>query len=179
MQYIQERSFIATLTSVTPGCEGVLDSVEVGTPTRRKNAWLTVSSPGLVGAQQRFWFGYFDCESAGYQVRTVESEEGASHCDIWGLNANNYIGYYTKSDDPVLWRVRVDGTKIGTPECGTYNVTLAAPGQAVFGVRKRDKVWEDRFVEADADAKIKLLIKMDVLEVNVPLFDQYSKFLRR
>ncbi|MNJ60714.1 MULTISPECIES: hypothetical protein [Pseudomonas] len=180
MQYIQERSFIATLTSITPGNEGILDSVEGNhVPAQRTHTWLTITSPFSVESQQRFWFGYFDGQNAGYQVRTVASGNGTSHYDVWDLSTNNFVGYYPKSDNPVLWRVRVDGQKIGIPECGTYNVTLAAPGQLLFGVRKREKQWQDRYVEVDADAKIKLLIEMDVLEVNVPLFDEYSKFLRR
>lgn len=175
MQFVQERSFIATLTSITPGNEGILDSVE-GSPSQRKNEWLTISTPSTVGSQQRFWFGYFDGDNAGYQVRTVKSEDGASHHDLLGVNRNGFVGYYVKGDDPVLWRVRVDGAKIGTLQRGTHTVTIAAPGMAYFGVRKRDKVWEDRYVEVDEDAKVKLLIKMDVQEVNVPLFEQFSMF---
>jgi len=177
MQYIQKRSFIATLTSVTPGYEGVLDSVEVGSPSRRKNAWLTVASPYHVVTQQRFWFGYFDGKKAGYQVRTVESDSGDSHYSIWGLSTNNYVGYYVKSTNPVLWGVRVDGAKIGEPERRVYeDVTLEAPSKELLGVRTR-KSWEDHYVEVDAPNK--LLMRMDVMEVNVALFDQYSKFLRR
>ncbi|MNJ68595.1 hypothetical protein D3C77_648560 [compost metagenome] len=107
----------------------------------------------------------------------MESDPGDPHFHIWDLSTNNHVGYYSKSENPVLWRVRVDGAKIGVPERAVYEgVTLAAPGQELFGVRTR-KSWEDHFVAVDAPNK--LLMRMDVKEVNVPLFDQASKFRRR
>ncbi|QVM92361.1 hypothetical protein JYG34_04855 [Pseudomonas entomophila] len=176
MRYIQDRSFIATLTSVTPDYPGHLDSVE-GTPRERRNAWLTVTSPGAIETQQRFWFGYFEGRDAGYQVRTLESAPGGSHYAIWDLDFQNYIGYYPSSKSPTLWRVRVDGTKLKQPEQRLYQgVTLAAPALAMLSVANRP-AWDDHYVGVNKPNP--LIFKMDVLQVNVAVFDHPAKFRQR
>ena len=178
MSFIQERSFIATLNSTTPGYEGILDSVESKTvPASRCNSWLTVSSEFSVAAQQRFWFGYYDGTNPGYRIMTVESEEGASHNDTWDMSSNSYVGYYTKVPKPLLWRISVDGRSLAMPEITDYSgVTMAAVGSAPLGLNSRSS-WEDHFVRAGAANK--LIMLMRVTEVNVPSFDSFSMFRRR
>ncbi|MDM3887930.1 hypothetical protein QSV36_20385 [Pseudomonas sp. BCRC 81390] len=178
MSFIQARSFIATLTSTTPGCEGILDSVESRTiPASRCNNWLTVSSALSVGSQQRFWFGYYEGRQPGYSIVTVESEAGASHKDTWDLGSGYCVGYYPKVANPLLWRIRVNGQALAKPEVADYSgVTIAAMGSAEIGVRNR-KSWEDCYVRAGAP--IKLIMLMRVSEVNVPSFDRYAMFRRR
>ncbi len=177
MRFIQERSFIATLSSTTPGYEGVLDSVEFkSVPASRCNNWLTLTSHFSVQAQQRFWFGYYEGADPGYKVVTVESEAGASHRDIWGLGRGDCVGYYVKVAKPLLWRIWVDGQKLAIPEVSDYSqVTIAAVGSVPLGVRNR-KSWEDRYVSAGAPNK--LIMRMNVSEVNVPSFDKFSMFRR-
>ncbi|UBM24522.1 hypothetical protein K8374_19465 [Pseudomonas sp. p1(2021b)] len=176
MRFIQERSFIATFTSVTPGYLGVLDSVE-GLPGERKNAWLTIAPPGKVQDPQRFWFGYFEGQDAGYQVRTVMSGANDSHHDIWGLNFNKSVGYYTKSDKPILWRVRVEGAKLKMPEARIYeDVTLAIPGQAMMSVATRAP-WEEHYVGIGRPNT--LYFRMDIQETNVPEFVSFDQYRRR
>lgn len=178
MSFIQERSFIATLNSTTPGYEGILDSVECKTvPASRCNSWLTVSSEFSVAKQQRFWFGYYDGTNPGYRIMTVESEDGASHKDNWDLSSNSYVGYYTKVSKPLLWRISVNGQSLAMPEVTDYSdVTMAAVGSAPLGVSNSSS-WEDRFVRAGAANK--LIMLMHVTEVNVPSFDSFSMFRRR
>lgn len=91
MQYLQNRSFIASLTSTTPGYEGIIDSVEYSTHggTQRKNEWLTVAAPSTVEFQQRFWFGYHDGAKPGYQIRTIEFGPGQAHYQTWDLSYGN------------------------------------------------------------------------------------------
>ncbi|AGZ36903.1 hypothetical protein C4Q28_05960 [Pseudomonas sp. SWI6] len=176
MKYVQDRSFIATFTSVTPGYEGWLDSME-GTPRERRCQWLTVSSSSEVKSPQRFWFGYFEGDRHGYQVRAVESGEGYAHYDIWDLSGQSYIGYYAKSDEPVSWRVRVDGTKIEQPQIQVYQgVTLAAPGLAMVSVANR-KPWDDHYVGVGKPNV--LTFEMAVQDVNVPNFSNVSLYRRR
>ncbi|MDH0302742.1 MULTISPECIES: hypothetical protein [unclassified Pseudomonas] len=176
MRYVQERSFLATLTSVTPGYEGPLDSVE-GVPLERRNNWLTIAPPGSVETQQRFWFGYFQGSDAGYQIRTVESGPGGSHYAIWDLNIGNAIGFYLKSKKPILWRVRVDDAKLQRPELRTYgNVTLAAPSRAMVGVANRSP-WDDHYVGVNRPNLLHL--RMEVLQVDCQVFDAYDQFRRR
>jgi len=178
MSFIQERSFIATLTSTTPGYEGILDSVESKTiPALRGNSWLTVASAQSVSAQQRFWFGYYEGDRPGYRIVTVESEEGASHKDTWGLGGGDCVGYYPKVAKPLLWRIWVSGQALAIPEVTDYlGVTIAAVGSVPIGVRNR-KPWEDHYVSAGAPNK--LIMRMCVSEVNVPSFDSFSMFRRR
>ncbi|MCE5977288.1 hypothetical protein [Pseudomonas sp. JR33AA] len=178
MSYIQERSFIATLSSTTPGYEGILDSVESETiPASRCNSWLTVSSPLTVGSPQRFWFGYYEGENPGYRIVTVESEDGASHRDFLALSSGNYIGYYVRVKKPLLWRIWVSGKKLEVPVVGVYSgVTIAAVGSVPIGVRNW-RAWEDWYVSAGAPNK--LIMRMNVSEVNVPGFDSYKNFRRR
>ncbi|MFB6399748.1 hypothetical protein [Pseudomonas putida] len=177
MSFIQERSFIATLTSTTPGYQGILDSVEFKTmPASRCNNWLTVASPYSVRAQQRFWFGYFESDRPGYRIVTVESEAGASHRDTWDLGSGNCVGYYPKVAKPLLWRIWVSGQALAIPEVSEYSgVTIAAVGSVPLGVRDR-KSWEDHYVSAGAPNK--LIMQMCISEVNVPYFDSYSMFRR-
>ncbi|MFJ4065065.1 hypothetical protein ACIPW4_07170 [Pseudomonas sp. NPDC089996] len=178
MPLIQERSFIATLTSTTPGYEGILDSVESKTiPASRCNDWLTVAPGHSVASQQRFWFGYYEGMQPGYRILTVESEEGASHRDAWDLGRGDCVGYYAKVSTPLLWRIWVKGEALAIPEVSEYaGVTIAAVGSVPIGVRNR-KRWEDRYVSAGAPNK--LIMLMNVSEVNVPDFDSFSRFRRR
>jgi hypothetical protein len=178
MPLIQERSFIATLTSTTPGYEGILDSVEsTTTPASRCNSWLTVGSAQGIALQQRFWFGYYGGERPGYRVMTVESEERASHMDSWDLGRGDCVGYFTKVAKPLLWRVWVNGEALAIPVVSEYSgVTIAAVGSVPIGVRHR-KPWEDHYVSAGAPNK--LIMKMNVIEVNVSDFDSFSMFRRR
>lgn len=178
MSFIQQRSFIATLSSITPGYEGILDSFERKTvPASRCNHWLTLSSLGEGSSQQRFWFGYHDGKDAGYRVMTVESEDGTSHQDIWDLGIGNCVGYYPKVDTPLSWRIWVSGKKLGTPEVTDYsNVTIAAVGSVPLGIRDR-KPWEDKWVSAGGP--IKLIMRLSISEVNVPNFENYAQFRRR
>jgi len=178
MQFIQERSFIATLSSTTPGYEGILDSVESKTiPSSRGDDWLTVSTCSSVGSQQLFWFGYYAGKDPGYKVVTVESEEGASHLKTWGLGSGNCVGYYLAPGKPLLWRIWVNGQKLEIPQVCEYSgVTIAAVGSVPIGVRNR-KSYEDRYVSAGAPNK--LIMQMRVCEVNVPSFDSFSMFRRR
>ncbi|MCG8294553.1 hypothetical protein [Pseudomonas entomophila] len=176
MRYVQERSFLATLTSVTPEYPGNLDSVE-GTPQTRRNRWLTIAPSGQIESQQRFWFGYFEDIDAGYQVRTVESSSGGSHYAIWDLDFQNYIGFYLTSKKPILWRVRIDGAKLGRPEQRVYDgVTLAAPGLATLGVANRAS-WDDHYVGVNKPNPLSL--RMNILQVGVALFDSPLKFRQR
>ncbi|QXH34991.1 hypothetical protein [Pseudomonas muyukensis] len=176
MRYVQERSFIATFLSTTPGYSGYLDSVE-GLPRTRRNNWLTLTSPFSAEPPQRFWLGYFEGRDAGYQVRTLESAPGDSHHAIWDLSFSNSIGFYVSSTNPVLWRVRVDDAKLQVPEQRTYrNVTLAAPGKALLSVATRDS-WDDHYVGIKRPNP--LTFTMDVLEVGCALFDSHLKFRRR
>ncbi|EKT4466992.1 hypothetical protein QEL93_002399 [Pseudomonas putida] len=176
MRFIQERSFIATFTSVTPGYLGILDSVE-GTPGERKNAWLTIGSPSCVKEQQRFWFGYYEGQDAGYQVRTVMSGDDSAHRTIWDLSFNKSVGYYQKSDKPVLWRVRVEGAKLQMPEVRIYeDVTLAMPGQAMMSVANRAP-WDEHYVGIGRPNT--LYFRMDVQETNVPEFVSFDQYRRR
>ena len=173
MRYVQERSFLATLTSVTPDYPGRLDSIE-GTPQVRRNRWLTIAPSGHFAPPQQFWFGYFEGDDAGYQVRTVESSPGGSHYAIWDLDFQNYIGFYLTSKAPVLWRVRVDDAKLRLPEQRLYEgVTLAAPGSATLAVANR-AFWDDHYVGVNKPNPLKF--KMDVLQTGVALFDSPSKF---
>lgn len=175
MHYVQERSFIATFSTETLGFTGILDSFE-GTPRTRQNNWLTVVESGLTVAPQQFWFGYFEGEDSGYQVLTIASEAGASHKDYWDLSSNSHVGYYVTSKKPVLWRVRVDGSKIVQPECGECEgVTLAARGQALLSARERPR-WEDHWVAVNAP--IKLEFTMNVTEVDVPRFENFAQYRR-
>ena len=178
MSFIQQRSFIATLTSTTPGYEGILDSVESKTtPASRCNSWLTVTTEYSVSSQQRFWFGYYEGENPGYRIVTVESEAGASHKDSWDLGRGDCVGYYPTVSKPLLWRIWVNGRALGDPEVTDYSgVTIAAVGSVPIGVRNR-KSWEDRYVFAGAPNK--LIMQMRVSEVNVPEFNNYSLFRRR
>jgi len=178
MSFIQERSFIATLNSTTPGYEGILDSVECKTvPASRCNSWLTVSSELSVATQQRFWFGYYEGSNPGYRIMTVESEEGASHKDTWDLGSGNCVGYYPKVSKPLLWRIWVDGRALAMPEVTDYSgVTMAAVGSVPIRVSNCSSV-EDRYVSAGAVNK--LIMLMRVSEVNVPSFDSFSMFRRR
>ncbi|WMW05237.1 hypothetical protein [Pseudomonas entomophila] len=176
MRYIKDRSFLATLTSVTSDYPGNLDSVE-GMPHKRGNAWLTVTPPGRIETQQCFWFGYFEGGDAGYQIRTVESAPGDSHYAIWDLDFQNYIGYYLTSKNPILWRVRVGDRKLQLPEQRTYDgVTLAAPGRALLSVANRP-TWDDHYVGVNKPNP--LLFEMNVLQVGVALFDSPTKFRQR
>jgi hypothetical protein len=177
MHYVQERSFIASLTSTAPGFEGVLDSVEHSTHegTLRKNAWLTVSEASTVEAQQRFWFGYFDGENPGYRVRAVEFFDGQAHYEAWDLSRGNNVGYYLTRKDPLLWRIWANGNKFGVPKCGAQEgVTIAAVGSVPIGLRNR-KPWENRYVEAGAPNK--LIMCLGVEHVSVPLFDGFNKLV--
>ena len=174
MTYIQERSFIASLTSTTPGHEGILDSVEYSTEhgTRRNNEWLTLTSPWSVESQQRFWFGYFDGDKPGYQVRTIGLADGDAHYHTWDLSHGNNIGYYVNRKTPVLWRIWTQGEKLGVPDLGKYEeVTMAAVGSVPIGVRTRNPI-ENRYVQAGA--RHKLIMTLDVEHTAVPLFDSYS-----
>nr|WP_225780501.1 hypothetical protein [Pseudomonas sp. Marseille-Q3773] len=175
MSFIQHRSFIATLTSTTPGYEGILDSVESKTiPASRRNSWLTVASEHAVGSQQRFWFGYYEGKQPGYRIVTVESEKGASHKDTWDLGSGDRVGYYPKVATPLLWRIWVNGKVLANPEATDYpGMTIATVGSVPIGVRNR-KSWEDHYVSAGAPNKLILL--MSIREVNVPSFDSYSMF---
>lgn len=176
MRYIKERSFLATLTSTTSDFPGHLDSVE-GLPQKRGNAWLTVSPPGRIATQQVFWFGYFEGDDAGYQVRTVESAPGDSHYAIWDLDFQNYIGYYLTSKHPTLWRVRVGDNKLQLPEQRIYDgVTLAAPGRALLSVANRP-AWDDHYVGVNKPNPLQF--RMDVQQVDVALFDHPAKFRQR
>ncbi|WP_462401867.1 hypothetical protein [Pseudomonas sp. Marseille-QA0332] len=174
MQYIQQRSFIATLTSRTPGYEGILDSVELTSNSmfERKHEWLTVSSMHSVQSQQRFWFGYFDGEYPGYRVRAVEFAEGDAHYEAWDLKGN-WVGYYLTRPEPVLWRLWAHGERLGVPEVGGQEgVTIAAVGSVPLGVRNR-KVYENRYVQAGGANK--LIMCLGVEHVNVPLFDGFDR----
>ena len=176
MGFVQERSYIATFTSMTPGYPGILDSIE-GTPGERKNAWLTIASACSLQEQQRFWFGYYDGPDAGYQVRTVMSATDGSHRDIWDLSFNKSVGYYPKSKKPILWRVRVDGTKLKMPEPRIYeNVTLAMPGQAMMSVATRAP-WDEHYVGINRPNT--LYFRMDIQETNVPEFISFDQYRRR
>ncbi|MHC2145588.1 hypothetical protein [Pseudomonas sp. 210_17 TE3656] len=173
MRYIQERSFIATLTSATPGYEGILDSVEGGAPSQRKNDYLTVSGVSSVESQQRFWFGYFDGENPGYRVRAVAFADEDAHYEVWELGSDGRVGYYVKPKNPVLWRIWANGSKFGVPVRGSQEgVTIAAVGSVPIGVRNR-KSWEDRYVQAGGPNK--LVMSLGVDHVNVPLFDAFGK----
>jgi hypothetical protein len=176
-KYVQERSFIATFTSVTPGYEGWLDSIE-GLPAERRNQWLTVrKQTDSLQSQQRFWFGYFKGRDEGYQVRTVQTDASSSHYAIWDVGLQNAIGYYLKSSNPIYWRVRVDGVKIQLPEVANYeNVTLAAPHQAMFSCATRPS-WDDQYV--GLNRKHVLEFVMNVEEVAVANFDSIHEFGHR
>ncbi|MBF8743484.1 hypothetical protein [Pseudomonas guariconensis] len=176
MRFVQERSFIATFVSMTPGYPGTLDSIE-GSPAARRNAWLTVDSRTTGLEPQQFWFGYFEGGDAGYQVRTVMSGPDGSHHDFWDLSFNKSVGYYIDSKNPILWRVRVDGAKLKMPEQRIYEgVTLAAPGQAMLSVANRAP-WDEHFVGVGKPNT--LYFRMDVREVNVPEFVRFDQYRRR
>ncbi|MNE90491.1 hypothetical protein D3C80_1880090 [compost metagenome] len=107
----------------------------------------------------------------------MESEEGASHKDTWGLGGGDCVGYYPKVAKPLLWRIWVSGQALAIPEVTDYlGVTIAAVGSVPIGVRNR-KPWEDHYVSAGAPNK--LIMRMCVSEVNVPSFDSFSMFRRR
>ncbi|WP_145185116.1 MULTISPECIES: hypothetical protein [unclassified Pseudomonas] len=174
MTYVQERSFIATFTSVTPGYEGWLDSLE-GSPTERRNQWLTVRADTAgFQTQQGFWFGYYQGDVEGYQVRTVAFDSSNSHYDLWGLSLRNSVGYYAKSTHPISWRVRLGGVKIVRPEVGQYDdVTLAAPARAMLSCATRP-AWDDHYV--GVGKKNVLQFRMDIREVGVARFDSPAMY---
>ena len=175
MQYLQNRSFIASLTSTTPGYEGIIDSVEYSTHegTQRKNEWLTVAAPSTVEFQQRFWFGYYDGAKPGYQIRTIEFGPGQAHYQTWDLSYGNNVGFYKDVKSPILWRVWTNGEKLGIPVCQAYEgVNIAPISRSSIGVRDRS-ARENRYVEVGVANK--LFMTLCVEHVDVPLFDGYFK----
>lgn len=181
MHYIQERSFIATVTCQTPGYEGLLDSFEITSDSiyQRTHRWLSICPFSTVEQPQQFWFGYYEADRPGYQVRAVESQDGDAHYHAWELS-DNWVGYDSIKRRPVLWRLWAHGNPFGVPECGAHDgITVAAVGSVPLGVRNR-KAWENRYVEAGAANK--LFLRLGIGHTGVLEFDRFSRsgeYLRR
>lgn len=171
MKYVQARSFIARLSSMTPGKEGILDSVEWESGANaRKNNWLTLSSEWSVAHQQRFWFGYYEGRDPGYVIRTVRLEDGDDDFSPWDLSRNGYVGYYVTSRNPVRWRIWNHGQVFGLPLAGRCEqITIAAVGSVPLGIRKQPR-FEEQYIQAGA--AIKLILCLDIDHTDVPEFDQ-------
>jgi len=174
MRYIQERSFIASVTSRTPGYEGVLDSFEITANSvyQRTHRWLSVCPFSAVEQPQRFWFGYYEGDRPGYRVRAVEFTDGDAHYEAWELS-KQWVGYDLTARHPVLWRLWAHGDSFGVPATGVQDgITIAAVGSVPLGVRDR-KAWENRYVEAGAANK--LFLSLGIEHVGVQAFDSFTQ----
>jgi hypothetical protein len=175
MRYIQERSFIATVTSRTPGYEGLLDSFEFNDDSvyQRTHRWLSICPFSTVEQPQRFWFGYYDGDRPGYRVRAVEFADGDAHYQAWELSGQ-WVCYHATVRHPVLWRLWAHGNPFGVPTGGVQDgITVAAVGSVPLGVRNR-KTWENRYVEAGAANK--LFLSLNIEHVGVQAFDSFARF---
>jgi hypothetical protein len=179
MKYRQELSFIATLTSQTPGFEGIIDSVEYasGQVISSRGDWLTLTVDSNL-KQQQFWFGCF--EEGGklrFRIKTFTPDQDLNlHHKILALSHNAYVGLYpAKKSTEALWILRSPGGLFDMPTVGRHQgIIVTTLDQRAWGPSQgrsaRDPL-SNCYVRIAAKP---LVLSLGVERTGVPLFDSFA-----